>query len=139
MEPVNKIPKNLQLAQLAKNLRKNATKEENHLWYDYLKNLKPKFHRQIVIGNYIVDFFCPKAKLVIELDGSQHYEPNQINNDKKRTEYIEKLGIFVLRFTNLEIKQNFEAVCQRIQETVSHRTKSLLPRGEGVNAKGVDG
>ncbi len=126
-----KLPKNAKLTQLANTLRKNATKEEKHLWYDYLRCCNVKFHRQIVIGNYIVDFFCPKAGLIVELDGSQHYKTSNIKRDKIRTEYIESLGFVVLRFTNTEINRRFSSVCQKIQETVDSRTKSLLPRGEG--------
>ena len=139
MKSIQKLPKNKPLTQLAKNLRKQATPEERHLWYDCLKQLQPKFHRQIVIGDYIVDFFCPKAKLVIEVDGSQHYTPKEMQADKIRTAYLNSFGIAVVRFSNAEIHQYFEAVCQRICEVVSERTKSLLPRGEGVNAVGVDG
>ena len=131
MTSLNKLPKNPKNKQLARNLRSNATKEENHLWYDFLRTYDIKFHRQISIGDYIVDFFCPKAKLVIELDGSQHYTPQQKIKDAERIEYLNSLDIAVLRFTNPEIHQYFEAVCQRIHETVCERTKSLLPGGEG--------
>ena len=76
------LPRDSKSQLLAKSLRKNTTKEENHLWYDCLKKLPVHFYRQYTIDNYIVDFFCPKADLVIEIDGSQHYEPSQTENYK---------------------------------------------------------
>ena len=91
----------------ARELRKNMTKEEKHLWYDYLKPYRQTFGiaftRQKVFGNYILDFYCPKAKLAIELDGSQHYEEDALYYDKKRTAYLDKHGIVVLRYTNRDI------------------------------------
>lgn len=90
----------------AQELRKNATKEENHLWYDFLRTYPVQFLRQKPFGPYIVDFYCHKAKLAIELDGSQHYEGNGPEQDKIRTAYLQEVEkIRVLRFTNLEIKQ----------------------------------
>ena len=87
----------------AQELRKNATKEENHLWYDFLRTYPVQFLRQKPFGPYIVDFYCHKAKLAIELDGSQHYEGNGPEQDKIRTAYLQEVEkIRVLRFTNLE-------------------------------------
>ena len=99
------------------------TKEEKHLWYDFLKKLPVTVSRQKNIGNYIVDFYCHQAKLVVELDGSQHYEPEEITKDQIRTEYLRSLGLRVLRFTNLEIQREFSAVCEVIDKEV--RNKSL--------------
>ena len=110
------LPRNNDLKGESRELRKNATKQENRLWYDFLKDVKPRFTRQRVIGNYIVDFFCFEAKLVIELDGSQHREPEAMEYDKTRTEYFNTLGIRVLRFTNNEIDNNFSSVCKTITE-----------------------
>ena len=98
----------------AQTLRKNMTKEERHLWYDFLKQLPLTFHRQKVIGNHIVDFYCDKAKLVIELDGSQHYAKAAAADDHSRDEYLSSIGITVLRYSNLDIKQRFESVCEDI-------------------------
>ena len=99
----------------AQELRKNATKEENHLRYDFLRTYPVQFLRQKPFGPYIVDFYCHKAKLAIELDGSQHYEGNGPEQDKIRTAYLQEVEkIRVLRFANLEIKQNFEGVCAAI-------------------------
>ena len=90
------------------------TKEERHLWYDFLKLIPTTVHRQKVIGRYIVDFYCASAKIVIELDGSHHYEPNLKIKDRIRDEYLNNLGITVLRYTNLDIHRNFKGVCSDI-------------------------
>ncbi|MBE6810169.1 MAG: endonuclease domain-containing protein [Ruminococcaceae bacterium] len=95
-------------------LRKNMTKQERHLWYDFLKLLPITVHRQKVIGNYIVDFYCASAKIVIELDGSQHYENEVIEKDIARDEYLKNLGLTVLRYSNLDINKNFKGVCEDI-------------------------
>jgi very-short-patch-repair endonuclease len=99
-------------------LRKNMTKEERHLWYDFLKGLPVVFHRQKVINNYVVDFYCPLAKLVIELDGSQHYEGQNIQNDLIRDEYLRGCGLTVKRYTNTDINQHFDSVCRDIYDLV---------------------
>ncbi len=98
----------------AKALRKNMTKEERHLWYDFLKSLPVTFNRQKVIGKYIVDFYCASKKIVIELDGSQHYEEKGIMEDKERDEFLNSLGLKVLRYSNFDINKNFDVVCQDI-------------------------
>ena len=98
----------------AKALRKNMTKEEKHLWYDFLKKLPITVHRQKVFGNYIVDFYCADAKLVIELDGSQHYEERGRQADAARDAYLKSLGIEVVRYSDLDVDHRFDAVCQDI-------------------------
>ncbi len=90
------------------------TKEERHLWYDFLKTLPVTVNRQKVLGNYIVDFYIASAKLVIELDGSQHYEKKSMETDSARAEFLNALGIKVLRYSNLDINQRFEGVCEDI-------------------------
>ena len=100
--------------QNARTLRRSMTKEERHLWYDFLRYCTPRFRRQEIIGNYIADFFCHKAKLVVELDGSQHMEPHIVAYDAQRTIYFQSTGITVLRFFNSDISTNFEGVCQTI-------------------------
>ena len=87
------------------------TKEERHLWYNFLKDLPVTVNRQKVIGNYIADFYCASSKFIIELDGSQHYEENAQKSDKQRDAYFASLGIQVLRYSNEDIKSNFEGVC----------------------------
>ena len=100
--------------QNARTLRRSMTKEERHLWYDFLRYCTPRFRRQEIIGNYIADFFCHKAKLVVELDGSQHMEPHIVAYDAQRIIYFQSTGITVLRFFNSDISTNFEGVCQTI-------------------------
>ena len=90
------------------------TDEEKHLWYDFLKNLPISFNRQKIIGKYIVDFYCAKSKLVIEIDGSQHYEDEGLEKDKQRDKYLQSLGLTVIRYTNLDINLRFEDVCRDI-------------------------
>ncbi len=97
------------------------TLEENRLWYQFLRGYDIHFSRQRVIGNYIVDFYCRKANLVIEIDGAQHYTKDSIEYDKKRTEYLKTRGIEVIRFLNKDIKYNFENVCVYIDKIVKQR------------------
>ena len=110
---------NSKLTKNSKILRKNMTKEERHLWYDFLKPLPLNIYRQKVIGKYIVDFYCAKAKIIIELDGSQHYEEIGIKNDIERDLYLTKLGMKVIRYSNLDINKNFEGVCKDILNHLS--------------------
>ena len=105
---------NSKLTGNAKTLRKNMTKEEKHLWYDFLKTLPTTVNRQKVIHNYIVDFYISSSKIAIELDGSQHYEDSGKEYDVKRDAFLNSLGISVLRYSNLELNQNFDGVCQDI-------------------------
>ena len=105
-----KIPVNSTLDKYAKENRKNMTDEEKKVWYQILRGHDPEFHRQRIIGNYIVDFYCPKLKLIIEIDGYQHFYEENKEYDSKRTEYFEKLGFYVLRFENTEVKKDFENV-----------------------------
>ena len=109
---------NHELVPLAKKLRRDITKEERHLWYDYLRTYPVRFSRQKIIGNYIVDFYCPQAKLVVELDGSQHYEENNMKKDAERTEFLESYGLTVIRIPNNEVNQNFRNVCAYIDTVV---------------------
>ena len=109
---------NTNLTTNARMLRKNMTKEEKHLWYVFLKNYPVRFLRQKVIDNYIVDFYCSKARLIIELDGSQHYEGKGLSKDKIRTSKIEKRNLVVIRIPNNEVNKNFVGVCQYIDNVV---------------------
>ena len=106
--------KNQRLSSNARTLRKNMTKEERHLWYDCLKELPVMVHRQKVIGPYIVDFYIADAKLVIELDGSQHYELEGKQRDAVRDSYLESMGLTVVRYSNAEINREFRVVCEDI-------------------------
>ena len=105
---------NSKLTNNAKVLRKNMTKEERHLWYDFLRSYPIRFLRQKVIDNYILDFYCHEARLIIELDGSQHYEDKGLVNDKIRTEKIESRELTVIRISNNEVNQNFRGVWEYI-------------------------
>ena len=116
---------NKEIVPLAKALRKNMTTEERHLWYDFLKTYPVRFLRQKVLGRYIADFYCAKANIVIELDGSQHYEDEGLVNDEKRTEYLEQYGIKVLRMSNLDVLKNFEGVCMYIDNAVKQSLSQL--------------
>ncbi len=115
---------NKDLIRVAKNLRSNMTKEEKHLWYDYLKNYKVRFSRQKILGKYVADFYCAKANLVIELDGSQHYQEKELDYDKARTEYLSKFNIKVVRIPNNEVNKNFDGVCRYIDMTVQQNLKN---------------
>ena len=115
------MEQNQKLKPISQFLRKHATKEENLLWYNFLRLYKPQFRRQYVIGNYIVDFYCHRAKLVVELDGSQHCEPKKIEYDQARTAYLESQGLCVLRLSNLDVLQKFGNVCEYIDRSVKSR------------------
>ncbi|MBQ3551295.1 MAG: endonuclease domain-containing protein [Clostridia bacterium] len=116
---------NPKLTPIAKALRKNMTKQERHLWYDFLKGYQVRFLRQKVIDDYIVDFYCSQAELVIELDGSQHYSESGTLKDRIRTERLEKRNLTVLRIPNNEVDKNFNGVCEYIdlyvKETLNKR------------------
>ena len=108
------MERNADLKVLSQNLRKNQTKEESLLWYNFLSKQDARFRRQYIIGNYIVDFYCHKAKLVIELDGSQHYEAKGKAADEKRDAYLREQGLTVLRYSNADVNQRFDSVCEDI-------------------------
>lgn len=97
------------------------TKEERHLWYAFPKGLPVTIQRQKVIGQYIVDFYCASAKLVTEIDGSQHYEKENLEADTNRDNYLNNLGLVVKRYANNEINQDFESVCKDIYQVIFHR------------------
>ncbi len=96
----------------SQSLRKNMTPQERHLWYDFLKTLPVTVKRQQMFGNYIVDFYCPSAKLVVELDGSQHYMPDGKTYDASRDEYLKSLGLKIIRLSNLEVDREFRKICE---------------------------
>ena len=116
---------NKNLVSNAKDLQNNMTKEERHLWYDFLRNYPLRFQRQKIIGHYIADFYCAKAKLVVELDGSQHYEDAGMTYDAVRSRELESFGISVIRIPNNEIFRNFEGVCQFIDIQVKQSLSQL--------------
>ena len=114
------------MLRFSQKLRKNMTKEERHLWYDFLKTYPVQFRRQYVIGSYITDFYCYQAKLVIELDGSHHCNPSDIQYDQIRTAYLQAQGLLVLRYSNLDIVKNFRDVCENIDICVKNRMSENL-------------
>ena len=116
---------NKQLVPLAKQLRKEMTKEERHLWYDFLRTYPVRFSRQKVLGKYIADFYSAEAKLVIEIDGSQHYEAEEIQKDKERTAFLEGYGLTVIRIPNNEISRNFHGACEHIDAAVKQSLSQL--------------
>ena len=111
-------PHNKKLTAYAQDLRKDMTPEERHLWYDFLKNLPITVKRQYVLENYILDFFIPSAKIAIELDGSQHFEPEAKDADCLRDAELMKYGIKVLSYTNLDVQRRFEGVASDILKNV---------------------
>lgn len=119
------LPYQEKLTLRARELRKKATKQENHLWYDYLKDYPIRFKRQKPISSFIVDFHCHAARLVVELDGSQHYDEQGHIYDKERAAILEQYGVKVLRFSNLEVERNFQGVCTAIDLAVKERIEQL--------------
>ncbi|HOU09837.1 MAG TPA: endonuclease domain-containing protein [Clostridiales bacterium] len=117
---------NPELTNLARSLRKNMTKEERHLWYDYLRQYPVRFVRQKVIDSYIVDFYCHDARLIVELDGSQHYIDEGIENDEDRTAILQKRNLLVVRIDNLSVNTNFDGVCEYIDKIVKERLSPHL-------------
>ena len=115
------MERNKKLTPLSQTLRKNQTKEEARLWYQFLRKYSIPFRRQYVIGNYIVDFYCHLAKLAVELDGSQHFEEKTIEKDLERTQYIYSQGVLVLRFSNADVLSRFKDVCEKIDLCVQER------------------
>ena len=113
------------LTALSQKLRREQTKEERKLWYEFLRNYPVRFHRQYVIGNFIVDFYCHKVKLIIELDGSQHYEDRNMEKDLERTSFLEGYGLKILRIPNNEINRNFQGVCEYIDHAVKQSFSQL--------------
>lgn len=114
---------NPQLTNRAQELRRNMTKEERKLWYEYLSGYPHRFRRQVTVGNFILDFYCAAAKLAVELDGSQHYQPQGIARDAERTAFLEANGIHVLRFSNSDVVKNLKGVCEQIDLAVTSRIR----------------
>ena len=116
---------NKDIVPIAKMLRNNMTKEEKHLWYDFLRTYPIRFSRQKVLGKYIADFYCAEAKLVIELDGSEHYTEQGRQSDAERTAFLEEYGLTVIRIPNMEIHKNFRGVCEYIDYLVAQSLSQL--------------
>ena len=114
---------NSKMKETARSLRKNMTRQEKHLWYDFLRDYPVKWYRQRSVDRFIVDFFCFKARLVIELDGSQHYTEDGIAYDSIRTDVLERYALEVVRFSNADIDRNFYGVCETIDGKVRERVQ----------------
>jgi len=119
------LKKNNKLLNVARILRRNMTRQEKHLWYDFLRYYPVKIYKQRIIDDFIADFYCHSARLVIELDGSQHYTNQGKAHDEARTEILERYGIYVLRFSNKDVDDNFEGVCFTIDKVINERIKIL--------------
>ena len=119
------LKKNNELLNVARILRRNMTRQEKHLWSDFLRYYPVKIYKQRIIDNFIADFYCHSARLVIELDGSGHYSEEGKLYDAARTEILEKYGIYVLRFSNKDVDENFDGVCQMINRVINERIEAL--------------
>ena len=124
---------NGELVPRAKQLRKTMTKEERRLWYEFLRGYPIRFYRQKVLSKYIADFYCAKAKLIIELDGSQHFLAEGMTQDENRTRFLENYGLLVVRIANNDVSSNFSGVCEFIDRLVKERLQedTTLPSAKG--------
>ena len=116
-----KYKHNPELVHHARQLRRNMTREEKHLWYDFLRDFPVRFVRQKVIGHYIADFYCAKARLVVEVDGGQHFTEEGFSGDAQRTQAMQAYGLQVVRIPNNEVWKNFAGVCEYIAQQVKIR------------------
>ncbi len=132
------IPKDNSQLENARRLRREMTPHERKLWYLFLRRYPVKIYKQRIIGSFIADFYCASAGLVIEIDGSQHYEAVESDYDFRRTKFMKSFGLEVLRFSNREIDREFRSVCEQIDRTIQERLKNpsqspsvtALPKGE---------
>ncbi len=116
------IPKDNSQLENARRLRREMTPHERKLWFLFLRKYPVKIYKQRIIGSYIVDFYCASARLVIELDGSQHYESKGMPHDSERTAFLNAQGLEVLRFSNRDVDENFRAVCEQIDRIIQERS-----------------
>ena len=123
--PVTNLPYDSRLNERAKELRRKMTPQERKLWHRFLKDCSIKIYKQRVIKFFVVDFYCAEARLVIELDGSQHYTEQGKEYDEQRTAILEQYGVQVLRFTNLDVDRHLDAVCAQIDSTIERRVAEL--------------
>ena len=125
------LPYSKENVSFARNLRKEATKEEKHLWYDYLSGYPVRFQRQKPIGRFVADFYCHQAKLVIEIDGGQHYTEAGREKDRQRTGILEGEALKILRFSNREVNQEFQNVCEMIDKVVKEELEKRKNEPKG--------
>ena len=119
------LPYNGNLIKTAKSLRKDMTPQEIHLWYDFLRSYPIRFQRQKTIKSFIVDFYCHKAKLIVEIDGSQHFSEQGLAYDNERTNILKEFDLEVIRFSNNDVNINFEGVCMEIDRVVKQRISEI--------------
>ena len=124
--------RNGELVSGARELRRDMTKEEHRLWFDDLRTYPVRFSRQKILERYIADFYCAQAGLVLELDGSRHYEPEEQEKDAQRTAYLEKYSIYVVRIPNNEVTGNFRGVCEYIDSLVKENGSKRFPVGKST-------
>ena len=122
------LPYKAEMISRARELRKKPTKQENHLWFDFLRTYPIRFQRQKVINSFVADFYCHQARLIVEIDGSQHYSPDGKLYDLERTSILSNYGLFVLRFPNFDVDHNFQTVCGEIHRIVQER---IMERSQG--------
>ena len=120
------IPKDNSQLGNARRLRREMTPYERKLWYLFLRKYPIKIYKQRIIGRFIVDFYCASARLVIEVDGSQHYEPQGMAYDEERSAFVTAWGLSVLRFSNRDIDRDFRGVCEQIDLTIQKRLQDPL-------------
>ena len=120
------IPKDNSQLENARRLRREMTPHERKLWYPFLRKYPVKIYKQRIIGRFIVDFYCASAKLVIEVDGSQHYEPQGMTYDAERSAFLSSLELEVLRFSNRDIDREFYGVCEQIDITIQNQLQDPL-------------
>ena len=101
------------------------TEEEKRLWYNFFRTYPVRIYRQKILGKYIVDFYCPKAKLVIEIDGGHHYHKENMQHDKIRTEYLEGFGLRIIRISNSDVNNSFYEVCERLDREIQKSLSQL--------------
>ena len=121
-----RIKKNNKILDVAKILRRNMTPHEKHLWYDFLQHYPIKIYKQRIIDNFVADFYCHQAKLIIELDGSGHYSQEGKAYDEARTLVLESYGLSVIRFSNRDIAEKFEGVCYVIDKAIKEKINSHI-------------
>ena len=115
------VPYNLRLKTPSRTLRREATPAERKLWFEFLSYLPEKFTRQKPLGSYIADFYCSSARLVIEIDGDSHFTAEREDYEEQRTAVLAGMNVRVIRFTNLEVREHFEAVCMRIEKALAEK------------------
>lgn len=130
------MPDDKEMLRRARELRKQMTPQERKLWYDYLRTHPVKFRKQHIMGDYILDFYCPAAALVIEIDGSQHYTKYSKEYDTKRSAFLHYEGFRIIRYPNTLINKNFSGVCEHIDKEVQDQLRRIQEKKQRKQALG---